>query len=163
MAILKLSPKAMIYLNMALGTFVALTNGSALLITLGGGRSHLGGQLWEVALWAAAGLLMLGLSLIALRRPESTPSILERQVVVIFILIGALGAWGLAVVIGAHRIEGSFAWTGGFLSLLALYCYVLYSSVTAIRGWARGMRPFALAFVVACVAIDIAAFAKVMS
>lgn len=159
---LKLSPKAMIYLNLALGAFVALTNGSALFLTLGGGRSHLGGQLWEIAAWTAAGLLVLALSVIALRRPESMPSILEMQVTVVFVLIGALAAWGLAVAGGAYHVEGPFGWTAGFLSVLGLYCYFLYASVTAIRGWAKGMRPLAIAFVVACVAIDVAAFIKVM-
>jgi len=70
--------------------------------------------------------------------------------------------WGLAVAIGAYRLEGPFGWSVGFLSILGLYCYLLYSNVTAIRGWAKGMRPLAIVFVVACIAIDISAFARVM-
>jgi hypothetical protein len=158
----KFSPKALLQINLILGGFVALTNGSALFLTASGGRSHLAGQLGEIALWTTAGVVLLALSLIGMRRPHSAISVLEAQVAVAFALIGALAAWGLTVALGAYRLEGSFGWSVGFLSVLGLYCYVLYSNVTAIRGWAKALRPFAIMFVVACIAIDIAAFAKVM-
>jgi hypothetical protein len=160
-SVLKLSPKAMLQINLVLGGFVALTNGSALMLTLSGGRSHLAGQLGEVALWTAAGLILFALSLVGIRKQEST-AILEAQVMVVFALIGALAAWGLAVATGAYRLEGAFGWSTGFLSILGIYCYVLYSNVTAIRGWAKSLRPFAIMFVVACIAIDVAAFVRVM-
>jgi hypothetical protein len=158
---LKLSPKALLQLNLILGAFVAVANGSALMLTLGGGRSHLGGQLGEVALWTAAGVLLLGLSIAGMLKPDSRESILEAEVVVVFALIGILALWGLAVATGSYRFEGKFGWSAGFLSILGLYCYLLYSNVTALRGWAKGIRPFVLAFVVACIAIDVAAFVRV--
>lgn len=158
----KFSPKALLQINLILGGFVALTNGSALFLTGLGGRSHLAGQLGEIALWTAAGVALLALSLIGMRRPQSSTSILEAQVAVVFTLVGLLAAWGLAVAIGAYRFEGAFGWSAGFLSILGLYCYVLYSNVTSIRGWGKAMRPFAIAFVIACIAIDIGAFARVM-
>lgn len=158
----KFSPTAMLRINLILGAFVALTNGSALLLTISGGRSHLGGQLGEVSLWAGAGLLLFVLSIIGIRRRDAVNSILEIQVLVAFALIGALAAWGISVALGTYRFESGYGWSVGFLSVLGLYCYVLYSNVTAIRGWAKGMRPFAIAFVVACVAVDIAAFSRVL-
>ena len=158
----KFSSKALLQINLILGGFVALTNGSALFLTASAGRSHLGGQLGEIALWTAAGVVILVLSFIGMRRPDSATSILETQVMVVFGLIGALAAWGLVVAIDAYRFKGSFGWSAGFLSILGLYCYVLYSNVTAIRGWGKAMRPFAVVFVVTCIAIDTAAFVRVM-
>lgn len=162
MEIPKFSPKALLQVNFVLGAFVALTNGSAFFITASGGRSQLGGHLGEIAAWTAAGLALLSLSLIGIRRPESSNKMLEAQVALVYGLVGALIAWGIAVASGAYRIEGAFAWSAGFLSALGVYCYVLYSNVTVIRGWGRAMRPFAVAFVVLCIVVDVAAFLAVM-
>lgn len=154
----KFSPNALLKINLALGLFVTLTNGSAFVLTVSGGRSHLGGQLGEVALWALAGIVLLALSVIGLSKASSVTAILESQVVVVFGLVTALAAWGLAVASGAYRVEGAFVWSVGLLSFLGLYGYVLYANVTTIRGWGRGLRPLAIAIVAACIVVDIAAF-----
>lgn len=158
----RFSQKALLQINMVLGGFVVLTNGSALLLTASGGRSHVANQMGEIALWALAGAVLLALSVFGLRHAERAPRVLETQVLVAFGLIGALAIWGLAIATGLHRFEGRFSWSAGFLSVLALYCYVLYVNVTAIRGWAKSYRPMALVFVAACIAIDVAAFMAAM-
>ena len=155
-----LSPKTLLKANFVLGAFVVLTNGSALLLTVAGGRSHLGGQVGEIALWAVAGLILLCLSLFGVLRPRALIDVLEVQVAVTFGLISGLVLWGLAVVVGMYRTEGAFVWSAGLLSILGLYSYALYFNVTAIRGWGKRLKPFALAFVAACVLVDVAAFIK---
>jgi hypothetical protein len=162
MQMIKLSPRAMLQTNLIFGAFVAVTNGGALVLTISGGRSHIHGQLGEAALWAAAGFALLSLSVIGMRRPQSINAVVETQTLVAFALVGALAAWGLTIALGTYRAEGTLAWSAGFLSALGFYCYVLYSSVQAIRGWGRGLRPFAIAFVIACIGIDVAAFSAVM-
>ncbi len=159
----KFAPSALLKFNLALGLFVTLTNGSAFVLTVSGGRSHLGGQLGEVALWAFAGVVLLALSVIGLSRSSTTESVLETQVVLVFGLIAALAAWGITVVAGVYRVEGAFVWTVGLLSFLGLYSYVLYSNVTEIRGWGATLRPLAIALVAGCIAVHAAMFLRGLS
>lgn len=162
MQVPKLPPKSLLLINLVLGCFIGLANGGALLITASGGKSQLQGQIGEIALWTAAGVALAVLSLIGLRKAKTENWVLEAQTVMVFILIGALAAWGLTIASGSHALVGRVGWSAGFLSLLALYCYFQYASVSSIRGWARSLRLFVLLFLVACIAIDIAAFSVVM-
>lgn len=159
----KLSPKAMLAINLLLGVFVTLTNGGAVVVSLSGGKGQLrGGELHEAAVWAAAGIAIIALSVLGLARPQAAASTLEKQALAVFALIGVLAVWGLTVATGIYRIEGAVIWSAGFLSILGLYCYLLYDNVSSLRGWAKTIRPFAIAFVIGCIAIDIAAFFAVI-
>ena len=154
----KLSTKALLAVNLALGAFVAMANGLALAITVSGGRSHLSNQVGEIVLWIAAGVALVSLSLLGIRRTESSNRVVELQLIVLLTLVGGLAIWALSISLGLYRVDGPLSWSAGFLSVLGLYCYVVYMNVTSIRGWGALMKPFALVFVAACVAIDVMTF-----
>jgi len=153
-------PRILLVINLVLGVLIAITNGGAFLVTVSGGRSHLGGQLGEVAFWAVAGLALLATSIVGMRR-KSPEVILGVQAFIVIALSIVLAATGLAVLRGVLIPNQAFVWAPGILSVLSAYGLVNYFGATGGRDIPVG-RWVALTVVVGFVAIDIATFLRVV-
>jgi hypothetical protein len=154
------APRVLLLVNLVLGVLIAITNGGAFLVTVSGGRSHLGGQLGEVAFWAVAGFALLATSIVGMRR-KSPEVITGVQAFIVIALSIALAATGLAVLGGVLIPSQAFVWTPGILSVLSAYGPVNYFGATEGRDIPAG-RVVALAVVVGFVAMDIATFLRVV-
>ena len=144
-----LSSGTLLVLNLVLGALLALANGSAFLVTISGGRSHLAGQQGEIALWALAGVVLLVTSIIGMRR-QARGLILGVQACIVFGLAVVLAIVGVLVVSKTWAPSYAFVWVPGILTALTIYAYLILRSATADRAFAesgfrtgvRSCRPF---------------------
>lgn len=153
------SSGTLLVLNLVFGALLALANGGAILVTISGGRSHLGGQLGEVALWALAGVALLITSIIGMRQ-QARGIILGVQACIVFSLAGALAAVGVLVVSKTWVPSHAFVWVPGILSALAVYAFLILRSATASSTFTKSLQVVALVMIAAFLVIDIATFAS---
>ena len=152
---LRLSQSALVYINLALGLFVAVANGAALFLVLSGRDEKLSGQALEIAAWSIAGVLLAASAGYALSRVDRVAEILRWQTYLVIALIVALTRWAVMLLTGATSSDVPVVWMVGYLSVLALYCAVLGSHAFAEPRYStvRGLLTWVL--VPVCVAVDI--------
>lgn len=160
--VLRLSQGSLLYLNLALGLFVAIANGAALTLVLMGRADKLSGQAAEIAAWSLAGLLLAVTAAYALRHAEKTASILRLQTYLVIGLVVALVAWALMLLTGAISSSARVVWAVGYLSILALYCWILGSHAFPEPEYARYRQLLTWVLLPASIAIDILTYVKVM-
>lgn len=158
---LRLSQSTFVFINLALGLFVAVANGAALFLVLAGREERLSGQAFEIAAWSIAGLLLAASAGYALRRVDKVAEILRWQTYLVIALIVALTVWALMLLTGATSGSVRVVWAVGYLSVLALYCAVLGSHAFPEPRYStiRGLLTWVL--VPVCVAIDILTYVKI--
>jgi hypothetical protein len=151
----------LLYLNLALGLFVAIANGAALLLVVKGQAERLGGQAVEIAAWSTAGLLLAITAAYALRRNEKTASILRFQTYLVIALVVALTAWALMLLTGAISSSTRVVWAVGYLSILALYCWILGSHAFPEPQYSKYRQLLAWVMLPVCIAVDILTYIKI--
>jgi hypothetical protein len=159
--VVRLSQGSLLYVNLALGLFVAIANGAALALVLTGRAENLIGQGPEIAAWSIAGLLLAITAAYALRRSETTAAILQFQTYLVIALVVALAAWALMLVIDATSSSARVVWAVGYLSILALYCWILGSHAFPGPEYARYRQLLAWVLLPCSIAIDILTYIKV--
>lgn len=159
--VLRLSQGSLLYLNLALGLFVAIANGAALLMVLLGRAERLGGQAVEIAAWSIGGLLLAVTAAYALRRSEKVAAILQLQTYLVVALALALTAWALTIVLGAASASVRVVWAVGYLSILALYCSILGAHAFPEPRHFMYRQLLNWVLVPLCVVVDIATYMKV--
>lgn len=159
----RLSSSALLYLNLALGLLVAVANGAALTLVLTGRAGKLAGQGLEIAMWFAAGLILVVTAGYAIRRNERTAAVLRLQTYLIMTLVLALAAWALTILIGSSASSVRVVWAVGYLSLTALYCAILGSHAFAEPHHFVFRQLLSWVLVPACVLIDILTYMKLTS
>jgi hypothetical protein len=141
-----------------LGAFIGLANGGAILVTVSGGRSHLGDQLADAAWWAAAGVALLVTSIVGMRRKAPEP-LLGVHTAILVGLCAALAATGIAVIAGRLIPNQAFVWVPGVLSTLSGYAYLNFLSATRNRDLGP-FRWLGIALVICCVVLDVVTFMR---
>lgn len=157
----RLSPGSLLYLNLALGLFVAVANGAALMMVLAGRAERLGGQGMEIAVWFAAGLLLAATAGYALRHSERVAAILRIQTFLVVTLVLALAAWAVTILLGNASSGARVVWAPGYLSLAALYCAMLGSHAFPEPQNNAYRQVLFWVLVPACVLVDILTYMKV--
>lgn len=158
---LRLSQGSLLYLNLALGLFVAIANGAALALVIAGRAEKLSGQALEITAWSLAGLLLTITSAYALRHSEKTASILRFQACLVMALAVALAAWALMLLVGAISSGTRVVWGAGYLSVLALYCWILGSHAFPEPEYARYRQLLAWVLLPVSIVIDILTYIRV--
>src|SRR6185369_911773 len=115
---LRLSPTSLVYINLALGMFVAVANGAALFLVLSGREEKLSGQGLEIAAWSIAGLLLAASAGYAVRRADRVAEVLRWQTYLVIALVVALTVWALMLLTGAISSSTRMVWAVGYLSVL---------------------------------------------
>jgi hypothetical protein len=157
---MRLSQNTLVYLNLALGLFVAIANGAALIVVLAGREEKLSGQALEISAWSIAGLLLAASAAYAIRRGDRVTDVLRWQAFLVIALIVGLTIWALLLLTGAASSSTRVVWMVGYLSVLALYCAVLGSHGFAEPRHANVRMLLTWGLVPACVVIDILTYVK---
>lgn len=160
--VVRLSQNSLVYVNLALGLFVAVANGAALLVVLSGRQERLSGQAWDIAAWTIAGLLLAASAGYALRRADRVAAILQWQTYLVVALIAALTVWALMLLTGSTSSSGRVVWAVGYLSVLALYCAVLGSHAFSDPRYSTVRMLLTWVLVPVCVAVDILTYVKIV-
>lgn len=158
---LRLSQSSLVYLNLALGLLVAVANGAALILVLGGKEERLTGQIPEIAAWSIAGLILAVTAGYALRRTDRAAEILRIQTYLVAALVLGLTLWALMLVTGATSANVRVVWAVGYLSVLALYCAILAAHAFAEDRYSLHRRLFTWVVVPAGVVVDIWTYVKI--
>jgi FtsH-binding integral membrane protein len=158
---LRLSQSSLIYLNLALGLLVAVANGAALIVVLGGKEERLTAQVPEIAVWSIAGLILAITAGYALRRTDRTAEILRVQTYLVIALVVGLTAWALMLMTGAISANVRVVWAVGYLSILALYCAILGSHAFPDARYSLHRRLLTWVFLPICVVVDILTYVKI--
>jgi len=153
--VLRMSNSSLLYLNLALGLFVAVANGAALLMVLLGRAERLSSQSGEIAAWSIAGLLLAATAAYALRHTEKIVDTLRIQTYLVATLALGLATWALALVLGFGSASVRVVWAVGYLSLLALYCAVLGTHAFAEPRYLVHRRLLSWVLLPLCIAVDI--------
>lgn len=159
--LLRLSQSSLVYLNLALGLLVAVANGAALILVLGGKEERLTGQIPEIAAWSIAGLILAVTAGYALRRTDRAAEILRIQTYLVAALVLGLTVWALMLVAGATSANVRVVWAVGYLSVLALYCAILAAHAFAEDRYSLHRRLFRWVVVPVGVVVDILTYVKV--
>lgn len=159
--VLRLSQSSLIYLNLALGLLVAVANGAALLLVLGGKEERLTAQIPEIAAWSIAGLILAITASYALRRADRTAEILRIQTYLVIALVVGLTAWALMLLTGAISTNVRVVWAVGYLSILALYCAILGSHAFPEARYSLHRQLLTWVLVPICVVVDIVTYMKI--
>jgi hypothetical protein len=159
--VFRVSPGSLLYLNLALGLFIAVANGAALMMVLTGRAEKLAGQGMEIAVWFAAGLLLAVTAGYALRHSERVAAILRIQTFLVIALVVALAAWAVTIFLGNPSSGARVVWAPGYLSLTALYCAVLGSHAFPEPQNSAYRQALFWLLVPVCVLVDILTYMKV--
>jgi hypothetical protein len=154
------SDSTLIYINLALGVLVALSNGGALAVTLAGKAAQLEGKQFEIAMWLALGLVLVGASIVGIFQRRKKEQMLKMQALIINLLCVMLSVWGLTLVLGRH-VESRTIWSLGYLTVVAVYAtYLIVRAFAETRF--RTLRLYALVlFLPACILVDVATYLRV--
>lgn len=115
----------LLHANLIIGAIVSLANGGALLLVLAGrGGLVTTAQLPEVAIWLAAGILLLALSVSVYVGIVQLTSALRFQSAVILCLVIALGVWGISLLLPGTE-QAHVRWVVGYFSIFAAYAALL--------------------------------------
>jgi hypothetical protein len=157
----KLSLPSLIYINLGLGFFIAVTNGAALAFTLTGHGGNLIGMIPEIAAWIAAGLVLSSTSGYALVRKDSVGAIVQLQSFAVLLLVIALVIWATSILLSGTPEGHRVVWSVGYLSIAAAYAAILFSRVFGDPRYSLHRRLLTWCFIPFCVVVDIATFIKV--
>lgn len=158
MKALPLNPLALLVVNLVLGILLAISNAGAVLVTVGGGRSHLQGQLAEAAAWAAAGVVIAVASVWGMRTKRQQAS-LGVQGAVIGALSVALAVNGIAWATGRFIPTAASVWVPGLVSAIAIYA-LLVASGPISHSKNKALLWLAGSAVIALILIDIGVYAS---
>jgi hypothetical protein len=157
----RLSLPTLIYINLGLGFFIAVTNGAALAFTLTGHGGNLIGMVPEITAWVAAGLVLFSTSGYALVRKDSLGAIVQLQSFAVLFLVFALVFWAISILLSGAPEGHRVVWSVGYLSIAAAYAAILFSRVFVDGRYVLHRRLLIWCFIPFCVVIDIATFIKV--
>jgi hypothetical protein len=161
--VLRLSQGSLVYVNLALGLFVAIANGAALMMVLMGRADRLSGQAVEIAAWSLGGVLLAISAGYALVRSDRMAAILRFQTYLVLALVLGLTFWALMLATGVTVASVRVVWTVGYLSILALYCSILGSHAFPEPRYSVHRQLLTWVLVPACVAVDILTYVKAIN
>jgi hypothetical protein len=140
--------------NAVVGGLVVITNGSALILTLGGADPTLVGRVWQMAILTTAGATLLLFSLLVFFRRDSMYSLLRLQALTLFVLSIAVALLGLDLTFQLRELADRAVWQFGLLTLLGGYSGALMTRYV-VADWAVSAQAWALmSWVTAVVAVD---------
>ena len=155
-----MTSRGFLQINLALGAFVAATNGAAAMMMLGELSQWSLAQVAEAALWALTGAALLLLGLLGLSGRASIPYALTLQTAALTGLLCLLAVWGLGVLLRTSHEGTSISWMVGILSALSIYNLHLARHVLPADKF-RSIRKFAIALCGVAIFVDVSVFAKV--
>lgn len=121
----KASPQRLLKINLALGAFVFLANGSALIMGLTGKSQEVMGSWIEIVTILICASAMIVSSIRAIPRPESYRPVLAFQSILLIAATTLLLAWGVGL--AARSVPDASTptirdtWTVGWVTALAAY------------------------------------------
>lgn len=159
----RLSNSSFLYINLALGFFVAVANGAALAMVLSGNAARLSGQKFEILMWVAGGAALAVSGAYALVRQQQSVAVLKLQCFLIAVLVLGLVAWATSLLLGSAKAETGTVWTVGYLSIVALYCAVLASHVLTSTQLSILRHLIVWVLLPVSIAVDVATYLKLAS
>ncbi|MBL8502890.1 MAG: hypothetical protein JNL78_05585 [Rhodocyclaceae bacterium] len=130
----KLQHKWLLLINLAIGAFVSLTNGGALLLVQAGrGGPITSAQIPEMLVLLTVGVFLLTMSVAGYLGLVQLINVLRIQSAAILCLVVALGAWGITLLLsGTERAH--VRWVVGYYSVFSVYAALLVLRVVESAG-----------------------------
>lgn len=155
-----MTSRGFLQINLALGAFVAATNGAAAMMMVGDASQWSIAQVAEATLFALGGCALLLLGLLGLSGRLSVPQALTSQTGALAGLIGLLTIWGMSILVRTAHASTEISWMVGILSALSIYSFHLARHVLPPERF-RSIRAFAMPLCGLAILVDLAVFAKV--